>query len=339
VRFFTMTVRLSERRIPATLQPADLGEAIATDDARAVLVSYITSPLVVERDNVYVLFVVDETLAERTAQFEWTFALADAEPDRQETDVGEVSFRPKATGDLRVTARLVDDGGAEQASLTLSQEVVDPNGELESLIDAARNEPGPGVGNPEVARELINDHNPYYQAVTLRTPESGDSFREMIFGLVSDGAQRRAPSRRAEQLNRLATSLNSAGDDFATLSAEAAGVCGIRLGLLAMVVGRSASDPTPHLEWTELPDVPPRRAVADEQLCQRVAALEDSAKADLFNIVRFPKSNITHCARIVETLRDRYFTGASFDDVLNGLSGTRAHWIVRHFREGPLSRV
>jgi hypothetical protein len=334
-----MTVRLSERRIPATLQPGDLGEAIASDDARAVLVSYITSPLVVERDNVYVVFVVDETLAESTSRYEWTFALEDAEPDRRQSDVGEISFRPKATGDLRVTARLLDDGGAEQASLTLSQEVVDPNGELETLIDAARNEPGPGVGNPQVARELINDHNPYYQAVTLRTPESGDSFRELIFGLVSDGAQRRTPSRRAEQLNRLAASLNSAGDDFATLTAEGGGICGIRLGLLAMVVGRSASDPTPHLEWTELPDVPPRRAVADEQLCQRVAALEDSAKADLFNIIRFPKSNITHCARIVETLRDRYFTGASFDDVVNGLSGTRAHWIVRHFREGPISRV
>jgi hypothetical protein len=334
-----MTVRLSERRIPATLQPGDLGEAIATDDARAVLVSYITSPLVVERDNVYVLLVVDETLAESTLRYEWTFALEDAEPDRRQSDVGEIFFRPKATGDLRVTARLLDDGGAEQASLTLSQEVVDPNGELERLIAAARNEPGPGVGNPQVARELINDHNPYYQAVTLRTPESGDSFREMIFGLVSDGAQQRTASRRAEQLNRLAASLNSAGDDFATLTAEGAGVCGIRLGVLAMVVGKSASDPTPHLEWTELPDLPPRRAVADEQLCQRVAALDDSAKADLFNIVRFPKSNITHCARIIETLRDRYFTGASFDDVVNGLSGTRAHWIVRHFREGPLSRA
>jgi hypothetical protein len=156
-----MTVRTSERRIPATLQPTDLGEAVATGDARAVLVSYITSPLVVERDNVYVLFVVDETLAESTSRYEWTFASENAEPDRRQTDVGEISFRPKTTGDLRVTARLLNDGGAEQASLTLSQEVVDPNGELEGLIEAARNEPGPGVGNPQVARELINDHTPH----------------------------------------------------------------------------------------------------------------------------------------------------------------------------------
>ena len=100
----------------------------------------------------------------------------------------------------------------------------------------------------------------------------------MIFGMVSDGAQRRPPAKRTAQLDRLAASLNDAGDDFATLAAEGAGVCGIRLPLLAMVVGRSAEDPTPLLEWTQLPEGLPRRAVEDEQLCQRVAALDASSK-------------------------------------------------------------
>jgi hypothetical protein len=106
-----------------------------------------------------------------------------------------------------------------------------------------------------------------------------------------------------------------------------------------MTVGRSAADPTPLLDWTELPDVAGRRAAADEALREKLAGLETASKVDLFNIARFPKSNITHCARILEHLRDRYFRGASFEDVVNGLSGTRAHWIVRHFREGPLVRV
>ncbi len=334
-----MTVRLTERRIPVALQPADLGEALAAVDDRAVLISFVTSPLVIERDNVYVVFVTDETLAGDTASYEWTFTLADEAPDSQQTDIGEITYRPKVTGDLRVAVRLLDENGVEQTTIELSQEVVEPNSELEDMIAAARNQPGPGVGNPQVARELVNDHNPYYQAVALRTPETGDAFRLMIFGLVSDGAQRRAPARRMEQLNQLAASLNDATDDFAVLAAEGAGVCAIRLGLLAMVVGKAATDPTPLLDWTELPDVPARRAVADEDLCQRLAALDASARLDLFNIIRFPKSNIVHCARIIEALRDRYFNGASFDDVVNGLSGTRAHWILRHFREGPLVRV
>jgi hypothetical protein len=195
------------------------------------------------------------------------------------------------------------------------------------------------VGNPEVARELVNDHNPYYQAVTLTTPEGTDAFREMVFSMVFDGAQARTAARRAEHVARLATALNGDDVDFATVTGEGAGVCGIRLPLLAMTVGRSAADATPLLEWTELPDVAGRRAAADEALRETLAGLEAASKVDLFNIARFPKANITHCARILEHLRDRYFRGASFNDVVNGMSGTRAHWIVRHFREGPLVRV
>jgi hypothetical protein len=238
-----------------------------------------------------------------------------------------------------VSVRLENDAGVEQKTLAISQEVVEPNAELEELIANARNQPGPAVGNPEVARELVNDHNPYYQAVALQTPENTDAFREMVFGMIFDGAQQRNAARRAEHIGRLAASLNDGGAEFGTLAGEGAGVSGVRLALLAMIVRRTPDNPAPLVEWTELPDVPARRAAADEQLRQRLAALDDAAKIDLFNIARFPKSNITHCARLVEALRDRYFRGASFDDVVNGLSGTRAHWIVRHFREGPLVRV
>jgi hypothetical protein len=334
-----MPTRPTERRIPPTLTPGDLGESVAAGDARCLLVSFITSPLVVERLNTYVVFVTDDALAAATARYEWKFAPGEVEPETQVTDAGEATYRPKAAGELQVSVRLVDEGGAEQATLTLPQEVVDPNPELEALIAAARNQPGPSVGNPEVARELVNDHNPYYQAVTLTTPENTDAFREMVFSMVFDGAQQRSAARRAEHLARLATALNGDDGDFATLTGEGAGVCGVRLPLLAMTVGRSAADATPPLDWTELPDVAPRRASADEGLRERLAGLEAASKVDLFNIARFPKSNITHCARIVEQLRDRYFRGASFEDVVNGLSGTRAHWIVRHFREGPLVRV
>ncbi len=334
-----MPTRPTERRIPPTLTPGDLGESVAAGDTRCLLVSFITSPLVVDRPNSYVVFVTDDPLAAQTARYEWTFALGDREPETEATDVGETTFRPQVAGELHVSVRLVGDGGEELATLALPQEVVDPNAELEALIAAARDQPGPSVGNPEVARELVNDHNPYYQAVTLTTPENTDAFREMVFSMVFDGAQQRTAARRAEHLNRLATTLNDDGAEFATLTGEGAGVCGLRLPLLAMTVGRSATDPAPLLEWTELPDVAPRRAAADEQLREQLAALEAASRVDLFNIARFPKSNITHCARILEHLRDRYFRGASFEDVVNGLSGTRAHWIVRHFREGPLVRV
>jgi hypothetical protein len=211
---------LTERRIPATLQPSDLGESFVQEDARWPVVSFISSPLVIGRDNVYVVFVLDDTLASRTSTYEWSFELDDEPPESRRTEVGEITYRPKATGTLRVTVRLLDAGNTEQATIALSQDVVDPNAELEALIEAARNQPGPGVGNPQVARELVNDHNLYYQGVALRTPETGDSFRLMIFGMVSDGAQQRTAARRTEHLHRLAAALNGKGDDFATLAIE-----------------------------------------------------------------------------------------------------------------------
>jgi len=184
-----------------------------------------------------------------------------------------------------------------------------------------------------VARELVNEHNRYYQAAALQTTESGDGFKQFIFGVVFDGALQRDASRRKKHVDRLAASLNNPGEDFVGLTAEGVGVCGIRLALLAMTVG------SPLLPWTELPETPAEHAAADEQLRQQIAALDEAQRIDLFNIARFPKSNITQCSRIVEALRDRYFSGANFNDVLTGVSGTRAQWIAKHFREGPLKRV
>ena len=198
-----MPTRPTERRIPPTLTPGDLGESVAAGDTRCLLVSFITSPLVIDRPNSYVVFVTDDPLAAGTVRYEWKFALADSEPETQVTNVGETTYRPKAAGELQVSVRLVDDGGAEQATLALPQEVVDPNPELEALIATARNQPGPSVGNPEVARELVNDHNPYYQAVTPHhTREHRRLQRDGVqLGLrrraAADGRQTRGAPRRA----------------------------------------------------------------------------------------------------------------------------------------------
>jgi hypothetical protein len=329
-----MGVRKTESRIPAGLQAADLGEAVVAADGRCALVSFITAPLAVDRENQYVLFVTDATLAGAAQSFEWKFAENGSAPAPQTTQVGAIAYCPQATGNLQVTVRVRDSGNVEHARIEMTQHVVPPNGRLESLITGARNEPGPGVPHPDVARELVNEHNPYYQEVVLQTPESGDGFKQYVFGIVFDGALRRDASRRKKHLERLAACLNSPGEDFASLSAEGIGVCGIRLPLLAMTFG----DPSPILEWTELPEPPAQHAAADDQLRQRLATLDEGKRIDLFNVARFPKSNIAQCSRIIEALRDRYFSGTNFNDVMTGMSGTRAHWITRHFREGPLKR-
>jgi hypothetical protein len=67
-----MTVRKTENRIPADFQAADLGEASIASDGRSALISFVTTPLVVSRENTYVAFVTDQTLSASAASFEWS---------------------------------------------------------------------------------------------------------------------------------------------------------------------------------------------------------------------------------------------------------------------------
>jgi hypothetical protein len=90
--------------------------------------------------------------------------------------------------------------------------------------------------------------------------------------------------------------------------------------------------------WTFLPEQNSERAVAEETLRGILTALTEAKKIDLYNLVRFPKSNIKCCGRVLEELRNRYFNGTSFDDVLTGSNGTRAQWMMAQYRVGPIER-
>ncbi len=93
------------------------------------------------------------------------------------------------------------------------------------------------------------------------------------------------------------------------------------------------------LDFTELPEPNDQRALAGDQLMQSLAEIDEEKRIDLFNLVRFPKSNIAQCARVLEALRDRYFPGTNFDDVLTGMSGVRAQFLLSQFTEGPVART
>jgi PKD repeat protein len=328
-----MPIRKTETRIPVGSAASDLGEAFGAADSRCALVSFITSPLVVNRENTYVVFVTDAGLAAQAQSFEWSFSENGGTATTQSTQVGETVYSPQGTGSLSVTVRILDGTNAEQAKLSLTQAMVPLHPGLEALIAAAKDQPGPGASDPDVSRELVNDYNPYYQAVSLPTPETGDAFQQFVFSLLFEGASKRSPADRKQLIEDLAEALDSAAtDDLVNRTAEGVGVCNIRLPLLAMIPPTGA----PPLPWTELPQPAAQNQYADQQLRQKFAALDQSTLIDSFNLARFPKSNITQCAHIIGALRDHYFAGTNFSDVLTGMSGTRAFWIAMHFRQGPL---
>lgn len=324
-----MPARKTESRLPDGFTANDLGENAPAQENNAVLISFIQSPLVIARPNNYVVFVTDAGTAGAATSYEWTITENGAIVHTTTTQVGELAYTPQATGALGIQVIVKGADNGARSTITLNQEVVPLNVQLETLINNATDNPGPGVGNIEVARELINDHNPYYQQVTLQTPEAGDGFKRFVFSMASEGLLQKSAQQRNGLMDALASALNFGAGDFVTLAAEGAGVCRIRLALAAMV--------TAQLPWTELPDASSPRAAADQQLREQLTTLDENKRIDLFNLVRFPKSNITLCAKILEALRNRYFGATNFNDVLTGMNGTRAHWINRHFKEGPIA--
>ena len=332
-------MRKTERRLPAGYQAGDLGEAVVATDGRCALVSFATAPIVVTRDNTYVLFATDAGLASSAQTFEWTFAENGGITRVETGEPAEIVYRPTTTGTLSTKVRVLGAGDAERASLSLEQLVVAPSASLEARIADAVNKAGPGASNPEVLRELINQHCIYYRNAVPRTPESGDAFLRFVFSMAASGAGRRSQTERRELVDALAAAVEGQPEDFARLAIIGLGVAHIRLALLAMVMPQDGGGGAPFLPWSELPEPPAKRAFADEELRKKVAALSEDARVDLVNIGRFPKSNLAACSRILEALRDRYFAGASFEDVLTGMQGTRAHWIATHFSDGPIAHA
>ena len=329
-----MSVRKTETRIPAGLAASDLGESFVAADGRCTLVSHITSPLAVGHENTYVVFVTDTGLASQAQSFDWSFSENGGTAATQSTQVGEAAYTPQGTGSLIVTVKILDSSSTEQATLSLTQAMVPLHAGLEALIAAATDQPGPGASDPDVSRELVNDYNPYYQAVALPTPETGDAFQQFVFSFLFEGATKTSLSDRTQLIEDLAQALDGGNtDDFVNRTGQGVGPCNIRLPLLAMM----PSTGSPLLPWTELPQPTSQNEFADQQLRQKFATLDPTAQIDCFNLARFPKSNITQCAHIIGALRDHYFPGTNFSDVLTGMSGTRAFWIANHFRQGPLS--
>lgn len=326
-----MPVRKTETRIPTGMQPSDLGQAVTAADSRCALISYVSNPVVVARENTYVVLVTDPALATATLLFEWTFVENGGVPNVQTTDFGEKTYTPVATGSLAVGVKLLGAANAVQAELSMQQAIVVSSVPLETLIDQAVSATGPTAGSPDILRELINEHNLYYQSVAPQTAETGEGFKKFVFSMVYDGALRKNRVERKAILNELAASINTSSVDFAAASSSGAGVCEIRPLLLSMIIpGMTA--------WTLLPEDITQRRVQVESLLQGLAAMEETKRIDLFNIIRFPKSNIVHCGRILEALRNAYFNTTNFEDVLSGMSGARSQWIIGQYRQGPVVR-
>lgn len=331
----TVTVRKTESKIPANFQLSDLGETVLAADSRCALVSFISSPLVVDRENRYVLFVTDPALAATAQSYEWAFSESADAPTIQTSEHGEISYRAATTGTLDLTVRILDSTNAEQASLTLAQEVLLLHSELEELVNDPEGKT-PVAADPETSRELVNDVRGYIDELVPRDADDDSSLNKLIFSVAYAEAMLLPTADRVVQLEQLAFALNEGGAaSFADQAEAGIGLCRVRPQVLAMFLSATPEGTDWLIPPREFPHDPEGRGPMQKELLQALAELDETRRLDLFNLLRFPKSNLKMGVQLLEAMRTQYFSGEDLPSIL--ADEDKAKLLISQFKEGPFA--
>jgi hypothetical protein len=321
-----MPVRATELNLPPGMAAADLGQSVG--DASAALVSYHSSPCAVGRLQTYVLFVLDASLQGTVEKYRWTVGGANTE-----TTEGVFEHTPSAAGDLQVDVSLLDGGGAVSKTLSIVQTVVPLNGELELLI-ARPDEPTAVADDPDTNREIVNDVRGYLDELVPRSADPDSSLNKLLFATACAEAMTVKPADRAAQTRDLAAAL-AAGEaaNFVDKALTGIGLCQVRPQILAMYVSATAGGATPMLPLREFPPDDKERATKLAELRTEFVALAAAQRIDLFNLLRFPKSNLRMAMLLVQKHLAKYFPAQSLPAVLADQG--KAKSLITQYKEGP----
>ncbi len=174
-----MAVRKTERRLPFDLESSDLGQAMSDEDGKVSLISFQTAPLVSKRRQIYVVFVLDDTLADMVHQYKWTLENNDSSHS-EITEYGFYHYIPEEEGSLKLKVELKDDADDTLASIEIVQIVVRHHPELEALVEQDE-VVAPLAGNPVISREIINDFRIYMDQLAPRDADEHSSLNRLLF--------------------------------------------------------------------------------------------------------------------------------------------------------------
>ncbi len=314
-----MTIRPTESRIPAGFTARDFGEASQVDSGGKTyaLVSYLTSPIAQGSTIDYVVFVVGETPQEAPKySYRWTVTHLPSETTEVETTTkGVFRYDADISGEVRVRVDVLRDSTV-QATLPLNQQIRELDPALEALLNPTgmlkhiNVAPSLGSlgGNPRTSRELVNSFRRYVFDAVGPAPKIDLPARYVAAVLYAEvlRVEKGSLLGRDNELDAAAAELNDESSlALGRQSDNALGVAQIAPQTLAMLVGPTQA--TTFTPWTELPGEPDKRAAVRDQILATLDGLANAAdvKIDLFNLLRFPKSNINMCARLLRTLITR----------------------------------
>ncbi len=325
-----MAVRKTEQRIPPGLSASDLGQSASSGDVH--LISYLSSPIVDNRVQSYIVFVEDASMVPTVSSYEWEFD-NNGVTTSETTSNGAIMYAPTNLGNLSVTVTLKDGSNTALATVSLQQNVIGLNPALEVLVDAT--DTGyPAAGHPLTSREVINELRIYVDATAPVSTE--DHLNRLLLAQITETSFQVNKDERNQNLEDLATLLDSGNHaTFLSQSESGIGVGDVRPQLLAMVLNEPGVSPAaPYIPLVEIRSVATQRTEDLATITTNFNALSEDKKIDLFNRLRFPKSNISMCRLIMDDLLNRYYSGSTFENTLN--DRTKARILITQLDTGLL---
>jgi hypothetical protein len=137
-------------------------------------------------------------------------------------------------------------------------------------------------------------------------------------------------------MERLAAALDEgAGESFADQVQKGMGLCQVRPAVLGMYLSATPSGSDWLISRREFPHDPDARGTMQTELNTALAQLDEAKRIDLFNLLRFPKSNLKMAEQLLEALRTQYYTGQALPSILT--DEDKAKTLISQFKEGPFA--
>lgn len=325
-----MRIRKTEQQLPSGFSATDLGETVMGPDDKTALISFNNNPVVIQRTQSYVVFVLDDTLSSQVENFEWSFENEDLS-ENVVTEAGYIEYQPGKEGQLSIKTTLKGSSGETLELLEIQQQVVPANSELEDLYEK-EDEVAPLAGKPETSREVINDYKRYMDELAPRDTDPHSSLNRLLFAIAYVGVTALPANERNGKLEQIADSLD-AGDVtiFAEEGGAGIGLCGIRPYILGMYLPETAGENDWYLEKKEFE--PENTLSTDRELKKALTELPLEKQIDLFNLLRFPKSNLKMAIQLLHGLKDQYFPGENLESLITEKGNIKL--LLDQFKKGP----
>lgn len=306
-----MSVRLTESRIPSGFTAYDLGQVAFNEDRTCILVSHLTSPVVKGNDIDLVVFVLDGLEID---SYHWSYAYFAS--GRTESgiiqDTGVYTISAQELGYLFIQVQLVA-AGSLFTTLNMRLEIIESDPDLSQLLIDSHS--GAFARIPYVSRAVINNYKRYIlDAVHLYNVEIPELFlAAIIYNEIDDFINEQALLLPEHQsISLAAQELNN--EEQISINSKyhsKLGVCQLHPFQIAMLLTRTpSSDPIMGIidrpVARELDDTVTDYITYFNNLIDSPGVLpETDTLIDIYNLLRFPKSNILMCAKYLALLKSR----------------------------------